>query len=195
MPNLPISQLPDISGSTLGYLGPNGEFAVAQGGVTYKSKLSQMHPSGFWGSFVSLENQYVTSTTTAYSMTADTQTSGNGVIVSADTRFVVEYAGTYNLQFSAQLEKIQGGSAETIDIWLAINGTNVDYSNTQIEVNSNNARSVASWNFVEPLNAGDYFELKFRTSSEDLGFVYDPGPFTNPTRPSIPSVIVTVTQV
>lgn len=38
MPDLPISQLPDISGSTLGYLGPNAEFAVAQGGVTYKVK-------------------------------------------------------------------------------------------------------------------------------------------------------------
>lgn len=44
MPNLPISQLPDISGSTLGYLGPNGEFAVAQDGVTYKVKNSNLAP-------------------------------------------------------------------------------------------------------------------------------------------------------
>lgn len=42
MPNLPISQLPDISGSTLGYLGPDGEFAVAQGGVTYKVKSQNL---------------------------------------------------------------------------------------------------------------------------------------------------------
>jgi len=44
MPNLPISQLPDISGSTLGYLGPNAEFAVAQSGTTYKVKLSNLAP-------------------------------------------------------------------------------------------------------------------------------------------------------
>ena len=195
MPNLPISQLPDISGSTLGYLGPDGEFAVAQDGVTYKAKLSQIHPTGFWGSFVSLENQYVTSTTTAYSMTADTQTSGNGVIVSADTRFVVQYDGTYNIQFSSQIESTGGGNTQTMDIWLAINGDNVPYSNTQVVGNSNNGRSVAAWNFVEPMNAGDYFEIKFRVSDIRLGFAYDAGPFINPTRPDIPSVIVTVTQV
>jgi hypothetical protein len=44
MPNLPISQLPDISGSTLGYLGPNAEFAVAQDGVTYKIKNNTLAP-------------------------------------------------------------------------------------------------------------------------------------------------------
>jgi hypothetical protein len=44
MPNLPISQLPDISGSTLGYLGPNAEFAVAQDGITYKVKNSGLAP-------------------------------------------------------------------------------------------------------------------------------------------------------
>lgn len=38
-------------------------------------------------------------------------------------------------------------------------------------------------------------ELKFSVSDTRLGFAYDPGPFTNPTRPAIPSVIVTVTQV
>ena len=127
-------------------------------------------------------------------MTANTQTSGNGVIVSSDTRFVVASAGTYNLQFSAQIESTGGGSAQIMDIWLAINGTNVDNSNTQVVGNSNNGRSVASWNFVEPMNAGDYFELKFSVSDIRLGFAYD-GPAINPTRPAIPSVIVTVTQV
>jgi hypothetical protein len=37
-------------------------------------------------------------------------------------------------------------------------------------------------------------ELKFRVSDVRLGFAYD-GTQINPTRPAIPSVIVTVTQV
>jgi hypothetical protein len=127
-------------------------------------------------------------------MSAATQTSGNGVIVSADTRFVVASAGTYNLQFSCQIESTGGGSVQTMDIWLAINGNNVDNSNTQIAGNSNNGRAVASWNFVEPLNAGDYMELKFSVSDIRLGFAYDASQI-NPTRPAIPSVIVTLTQV
>jgi len=44
MPNLPISQLPDISGSTLGYLAPNAEFAVAQDGTTYKVNSAGLNP-------------------------------------------------------------------------------------------------------------------------------------------------------
>jgi hypothetical protein len=81
-----------------------------------------------------------------------------------------------------------------MDIWLAINGNNVDNSNTQIAGISNNGRAVASWNFVEPLNAGDYLELKFSVSDVRLGFAYNIAQ-SNPTRPAIPSVIVTVTQV
>jgi hypothetical protein len=64
----------------------------------------------------------------------------------------------------------------------------------QVVGNSNNGRNVASWNFVEPLNAGDYMELKFRVSDVRLGFAYDIAQ-SNPTRPAIPSVIVTLTQV
>jgi hypothetical protein len=189
MPNLPISQLPELTATT-----SNAEYAVAQDGVTYRIKNGNLRTNGLWGSFISLDNQYVTSITTAYSMTADTQTSGNGVIVSADTRFVVASAGTYNLQFSCQIESKGGGSTQTMDIWLAINGNNVDNSNTQVVGNSNNGRAVAAWNFVEPMNAGDYFELKFRVSDIRLGFAYDVATI-NPVRPAIPSVIVTVTQI
>jgi hypothetical protein len=189
MPNLPISQLPEITGLT-----SNAEFAVAQNGVTYRIKNSNLNTNGLWGSFISTQSQYVDSTTTAYSISAATQTSGNGVIVSAGTRFVVASGGTYNLQFSCQIESTGGGSAQTMDIWLAVNENNVDNSNTQVVGNSNNGRSVAAWNFVEPLNAGDYMELKFRVSDIRLGFAYDIAQ-ANPTRPAIPSVIVTVTQV
>jgi hypothetical protein len=177
------------SSGTSGTSGSSGS-----SGTSGTSGISLPFTSGAWGSFVSTQSQYVTSTTTAYSMSAATQTSGNGVIVSADTRFVVASAGTYNLQFSCQIESTGGGSAQIMDIWLAINGNNVDNSNTQVVGNSNNGRSVAAWNFVEPLNAGDYMELKFNVSDIRLGFAYDVAQI-NPTRPAIPSVIVTVTQV
>ena len=44
MPNLPISQLPDISTSSAGRLIPTGEFAVAQDGTTYKVPSSGLNP-------------------------------------------------------------------------------------------------------------------------------------------------------
>jgi len=180
---------------TSGTSGVNGSSGSnGTNGTSGTSGTSGSSGGSAWGAFVSTVNQYVVSTTTAYSMSAATQTSGNGVIVSADTRFVVASAGTYNLQFSCQIESTGGGSAQTMDIWLAINGNNVANSNTQVVGNSNNGRSVAAWNFVEPLNAGDYMELKFRVSDIRLGFTYQ-GTQSSPTRPAIPSVIVTLTQV
>ena len=128
-------------------------------------------------------------------MSANTTTGSNGVTLSANTRFVVASAGTYNLQFSAQLESTGGGSAQTMDIWLAKNGSNVSNSNTQVAINSNNGRLVAAWNFVEELDVNGYLEIKFRVDDVRLGLLHDGGPLTNPTRPAIPSLIVTVTQV
>ena len=72
MPNLPISQLPDISGSTLGYLGPNAEFAVAQDGVTYKVKNNNLAPfPTVYGLFAQTGNSAVVSGTTTESTLID----------------------------------------------------------------------------------------------------------------------------
>ena len=66
MPNLPISQLPDISGSTLGYLGPDGEFAVAQDGVTYKVKNQNLTPyPQVYGLYSQTGNSVTVSATTS----------------------------------------------------------------------------------------------------------------------------------
>lgn len=194
MPNLPISQLPDISGSTLGYLSPDGEFAVAQSGVTYKVKSMNVMTGFAKGAFLSTNIQSASTTTSAYSMSADTVTLSSGVTVAEGSRFTVSQAGVYNLQFSAQIESTKGGSPETIDIWLSKNGTNVPDSNTQLSLNSNNGKIVAAWNFIESLNAGGYLEIKWSVSATEIQLVTT-GIQTNPSRPSVPSVIVTMVQV
>lgn len=194
MPNLPISQLPDISGSTLGYLSPDGEFAVAQSGVTYKVKSMNLMDGFAKGAFLSTNIQSASTTTSAYSMSADTVTLSSGVTVAEGSRFTVSQAGVYNLQFSAQIESTKGGSPETIDIWLSKNGTNVPDSNTQLSLNSNNGKIVAAWNFIESLDAGGFLELKWSVSATEIQLV-TAGIQTNPSRPSVPSVIVTMVQV
>ena len=194
MPNLPISLLPDISGSTLGYLSPDAEFAVAQDGVTYKVKSTNIMAGFAKGSFLSTNIQSATTTTEAYSMSADTVTISSGVTVVSGSRFTVSQAGVYNLQFSVQIESSKGGSPETIDIWLSKNGTNVPDSNTQLSLNSNNGKIVAAWNFLEYLDVGGYLELKWNVSATEIQLV-STGTQINPSRPSVPSVIVTLTQI
>lgn len=70
--NLPISQLPDITGSTLGYISPDAEFAVAQNGVTYKVKQNKLSPFSFvYGLFAQTGNSITVSGTTIESTLID----------------------------------------------------------------------------------------------------------------------------
>lgn len=189
MPNLPISQLPELTAIT-----SNAEFAVAQGGTTYKVKAGFASSGNLHGSFHSEINQSVTSTTTAYSLSAETTDFSSGVSVVDGCKFTVLSGGTFNFQFSAVFQKTQGGTIEFVSIWLAKNGANVPWTNTDVSMANNNEYVIAAWNFVEEMNEGDYLELKWRTSTLDMvcSFI---GEQSNPTRPATPSVIVTLTQI
>ena len=189
MPNLPISQLPELTAIT-----SNAEFAVAQAGTTYRIKAGFASSGNLHGSFHSEINQSATSITEAYSLSAETTDFSSGVSVVDGCKFQVASGGTFNFQFSAVFQKPQGGSIEYVSLWLAKNGSNIAWSNTDVSMANNNEYVIAAWNFVEEMNAGDYLELKWRTSTLDMvcSFI---GTQSNPTRPATPSVIVTLTQI
>jgi hypothetical protein len=112
------------------------------------------------------------------------------------TRLTVDNTGLYNIQFSAQLTNTNNTNI-TFDIWFAYTGSNVANSNTQIDVNKSSGqlgRSVAAWNLLTPIEANDYVELMWSCDAA-TGQIYSMGTQTSPTRPAVPSVIVTVTQV
>lgn len=194
MPNLPISQLPPISASTLGYLSSDAEFAVAQSGTTYKVSSGALTRGNLYGSFFESSSQSGFTANVAYSVSASTTSLNNGINVLDSCKFTVSSAGTYNLQFSLQLNKLQGGSSENIDIWLSKNGSNVPDSNTRLTLANNNNLLVAAWNFIEFLNAGEFLELKISVTDPEI-VIYSLPTQTTPTRPAIPSAIVTLTQI
>ena len=189
MPNLPISQLPEITATT-----SNAEYAVAQDGVTYRIKRGYMASGKLFGSFYQEGTLSGFTQDAIYALSASTTADNNGITVVDNTKFTVSSGGTFNLQFSAQLQKTQGGTSESITIWLRINGQDVPFSSTDLTFANNNILSVASWNFVTPLNAGDYMELMWSTTDQHI-IVYGEPARTGPTRPAIPSLIVTVVQI
>jgi hypothetical protein len=103
--------------------------------------------------------------------------------------------GIYNIQFSAQLTHTGGGSPN-IDIWLRKNGLDVPYSNTRLNLKGSADFVVASWNFFVKVDnfSTDYIQIYWY--SDDTGVsIYSEIEQINPTRPGIPSVILTVNQV
>jgi hypothetical protein len=105
--------------------------------------------------------------------------------------------GVYNIAFSAQLWRTQGGNEDVISIWLRKNGVNVAESRTDVTLQSNSIKSVAAWNFFAPVECSstcDTYQLmwSFKESHTNLWFE---AATTDPARPAIPSIILTVNQV
>ena len=129
----------------------------------------------------------------ANAMTFNSPPDGVGVTIVSNSRITVANAGTYNLQFSAQVEKTNNGN-DSVDIWLAKNGTNVAWSSTRTWLYGNNAKHVSAWNFVITLAVNDYLQLMWSSANAEVQITAE-GAATAPVRPEIPSVIATLTLV
>lgn len=159
-----------------------------------------------YGSFYDTTDQTAASTTTAYPITLNSTSYSVGVGVDASntSRIYVNTPGTYNIQFSAQLVNYSNQS-EDIDIWLRKNGTNVADSNTRFGLAARKGPSdpyhaVAALNFFIALVAGDYIELVWCSTEAYSGagtgaYIEYYAASSSPTRPAVPSMIVTVVWI
>jgi hypothetical protein len=129
---------------------------------------------------------------TANLVTFNTVAEGYGVALGTpSSRITVPVAGVYNFQFSAQIDKTGGGNA-TMFIWFRRNGVDLVDSATKITVAGPNAETVAAWNYLITMQAGDYFELVWSSAATTVVLLAEPA--VAPV-PAIPSVIMTVTYV
>jgi hypothetical protein len=151
-----------------------------------------------YGAFQDSTNQTAANTTTAYAITFDTTDYANGVTLSNSSRLNVSQDGLYNIQFSVQLVNTTNASVD-VDIWFRKNGTNIDKSNSRFGLAPRKSLGdpfhlIGAINFFVSLDTNDYVELMWRTS--DVGaYIEHYAASSTPTRPSIPSVIATVTFV
>lgn len=109
------------------------------------------------------------------------------------TRITFANAGTYNVQFSAQLHNTGGGGSGTIvNIWFRLNGVNIDNSDTKMVVNNSSPYAVAAWNFIQTVTAGQYMEIYWFTDNANTVLEHE---IATATTPAIPSVIITAQQI
>jgi hypothetical protein len=137
------------------------------------------------------------SANTAYSMKFNTTDIATGFSIVSGSRITAVNTGIYNLQFSAQLDN-SSNTNELVDIWFAVTGSNVPNSNTQIAINKaqagNFGKVVPAWNCMLPLSASQYVEIKWSATGNSV-ILHASGSQSNPTRPTLPSVIATITQI
>ena len=151
-----------------------------------------------YGAFQDSTDQTAANTTTAYAVTLDTTDYSNGVYLSNSSRLNVRNYGVYNIQFSIQFKNTTN-DAQDVDIWFRKNGTNIAGSNSRFSLPARRSSGdpshlIAALNYFLEMTAGDYVEIMWRVT--DVGVSIEQYPTsTSPTRPSVPSAIVTMNYV
>jgi len=103
-----------------------------------------------------------------------------------------QYPGTYNIQFSTVYAKSTANSA-LVDIWFSLNGNYLTSSNTSFTI-AGQSDAVASWNFIQTVNANDFMQIYWSCPDTSVSITYV-GTQSNPIRPAVPSVIITAQQI
>jgi hypothetical protein len=150
------------------------------------------------GAFQDSTDQVAANTTTAYAVTFNTTDFANGVTMASGSRITVADAGIWNLQFSIQFKNTTN-DGQDVDIWFRKNGTNIANSNSRFHPPPRKSAGdpshiIAALNFFVSMNSNDYIEIMWRT--ENTGVSIEAfGTSTTPTRPAVPSAIVTMSFV
>ena len=149
---------------------------------------------GYWGSFWSDVSQNIIGATGTAMTLNNTDPDSNGVSIVSNSRITVANQGVYNIQFSAQIDRISGSGTDTVNIWFKKNGNNILDSNTIVTVSgaAAAAKTVPAWNYMLELNSGDYIEIFWYTTDTNIKLITFSAVGS---IPSVPSVIVTVQQV
>lgn len=128
--------------------------------------------------------------TTSFS-TTDFSYGGITISGSYSDKIKIANEGVYNIQFSAQVDKTNSSNANVF-FWMSKNGTDIPWTNTDVAMfGGSNEAAVAAWNFFVSGTTGDYFQLMFGASNDNI--VIETA--TPAIGPAIPSLILTVNRV
>jgi hypothetical protein len=157
-------------------------------------------PTGYYGAWQDNITQTAAANNTAYAMIYRTVDLSNGVTVVTDgtnlTRITFANTGIYNIQFSAQLQNLSTAT-EDVTIWLRKDGVDLPATGSIVGLAQRKSagdpyHTIASWNFVLSVVAGEYYQLMWSTTNHTDVII--PAYSAVPPAPSVPSIILTVTQ-
>ena len=135
---------------------------------------------------------------TAYPIDLDTTDFQEGIQLLSSSHLKVLYSGIYNVQFSLQLSSLSNATQD-VDVWFRKNGVDIPSSNSRFGLAPRKSSTdpynvIAALNYFATLSANDYIEVVWSTTSTDVTITAFSG-LTSPTRPNIPSAIVTMLYV
>jgi hypothetical protein len=149
---------------------------------------------------ISTADQTNASTTGENLVTYDTVAFSTDITVKNNSQIWVSHAGQYLVTFSLQVSN-RGNAAQLFEVWAKDTGTNYPLSATRFDIDARKSESVYS--HIVPAVSGiftvrdpavNYLELAWWSDSLDV-YLENYAEQTSPTRPAIPSVILTINFV
>jgi hypothetical protein len=133
---------------------------------------------------------------TAYAITWENTALANDKITIASapntSRIVFGHAGTYQIDFSAELLS-SNSSSKSIYIWPRINGTDIPFSTVVTSIVTNNGdRMVVSRSGIFEVDEDDYLEAMFAVT--DTALTID-GSAATAFAPAAPSATIILTEI
>ena len=184
-----------------GATGPQGETGPAgpKGDTGATGPVGPQGPPGGFGahgSFIDTTPSVALTLDQAIPVPLGTTLFSNGVSIVDGSKITFAAAGKYDIQFSTQLQKADGGT-DWVSVWIAANGTNVPWTNTDVLISGSDvgSRHVVAWNFFVDVAAGDHVELMMSSTTSSRMSIVSVGAQTLPDRPEIPGTILTVNQI
>jgi hypothetical protein len=175
--------------------GAGGGFA---GGVRgFQLSNGMMQPHAMLLSDVDQESDGITSENL---LTYNTVALSNGIRVVDNTKIFVPCSGQYLVTFTLQMTNRSNSAAE-FEIWAKDTGVNYPLSNTRFDIPARKSGSI--WAHIVPAITGiftvtdpavNYLEIAWWSDNADV-YIEHYAAGTSPTRPAIPSVILTINFV
>lgn len=167
-----------------------GQLATAVEGLQMSPPPREFKRARF-GQFYDTTIQIAAAINTPYAITFNTTDVSNGVFLGTpSSRVTVDTEGVYNFLFSIQLDKTSGGTG-IFWVWPRINGVDVPNSNSQVQIQGNNAEQLVTVGYFFELKANDYVEIMYAVN--DVSVQVEAFPASG-FYPAIPSIILTVSN-
>jgi hypothetical protein len=163
-----------------------------QAGITKVNYTNINGPAA--GSYSSTAIQPAAAASAATTLTLNQTESQFNTSLASSSRVTALATGTYRFDYSVQLDNLDA-AAQTANIWIAKNGTNVTRSASTVRLGAAATAAHQQFPFCSytiQMNAGDYLEVIFNASSTNVRAlaVVAAAPV-----PAIPSIIVNLTQI
>jgi len=142
-------------------------------------------PSAY-GQFYSSQTQLNLGPSTATPLTYDGLFVASSVSVDLLNAAAIKITtpGTYRILSTVQMDSSGGGPSNTVSVWLAVNGSDVPYTNSVITV-SNNDENIVTVEFFYNFSTPGYFEIYYQSPNGQVNATAYPIGLAGPETPSI----------